>query len=1029
MSPETLELHVIETSNFDDFRAAFSKLSDQERKKLSKTAQTLYRHINRSQNSWDYKETSGASGRLNKVLKKAHKATYKKTSHGMSMSQANWVRGLLDRSVLALFAVAPVSALKSNTIFFRTHDDQLLNILMDRKPDWLGDWVDHQLDQDWPRLSFPFVFKLIENKLIEKPRTDAYFALYANHLMRTADGWDAKNKKHIAAPNISSQLRASSLLMSDVYSVFCVESMAFNTNSWLKKGATSDYETWSEALIKLESDGTLDRTKLLDESLNALNADLKSNQLSGVAKFHKSLKATKKELKQREDIYRKLLASPIAPVARFGLDQLSALHKQKSLNIEACLGELPIIYSLPTKSHAMAATKFSTRIQKSNPDKSDEVASVYMAGFAHENGDVQTASLEGLEKLDAQLSDEIKLKLLDYTDIVLPHLKGRLTKLAGTQNGLAYFDDGISVQSEEPPDLDMSKLSEDQKQYWGITELLKSPFRYAPISSDIMRMQVLHTVDPIDQIETQDELLSCIAAFIENSDDRIESERIAHGIATIPRVPDEDFQARVEPLKYRLKMEAKDENQWDLMDAPLYGTAIGELIKTYLKLKYKKSAVDKAVYNAGSRVWKREDGPMTSHFWWLISEIRKGKAPGRICTPTHQNGWICPKIWVQRLGQIKENDPIDLSYSLLRLAPDHRDKVANAISSLSEPLKHLAAFTLGIIDDPEITHKSNLEVWMSAARARDPLKDWTELFASLNVTSIPPGAVSPHNTAWYLEGENRFDSPIKFKPLVSARGKKKLFKRSSSILEFNMPAVMLGHHPRPNRYHYEDRSSQDRQWYPKLFPLYPAMSYRSAIRGMVSRIDDKANSFEPVHGSLDALFQKNRPWGELGHLVLALGMFGRDADAQGLSIDALIEGTESGQFDPYLMAEIFTKLSDAAWIKLTRPNPSLKQAAQVSKLHAFVLSEMLETWLPNVDRKKRGLGDCLDSLLFAASFAEIGLGQEIEHYLRGFSGSSKAAKISKELLKLGPRNEKSIIIMRHQAINARIQFINIDGSS
>ena len=161
----------------------------------------------------------------------------------------------------------------------------------------------------------------------------------------------------------------------------------------------------------------------------------------------------------------------------------------------------------------------------------------------------------------------------------------------------------------------------------------------------------------------------------------------------------------------------------------------------------------------------------------------------------------------------------------------------------------------------------------------------------------------------------------------------------------------------------------------------------------------------------------------MGHLVLALGLLGRDADAQGLSVDALIEGVESGQLDPYILSDTFTRLSDCNWVKLIRPNSSLKQAAQISKLHSYVISQMLDHWLPNIDCKKRGLGDLLDTLLFSLSFAQIGLSDTMRKYLQGFSGSSKAAKAAKQLLKLESPKDNVLEIIRAEAIEHRLKII------
>jgi len=272
----------------------------------------------------------------------------------------------------------------------------------------------------------------------------------------------------------------------------------------------------------------------------------------------------------------------------------------------------------------------------------------------------------------------------------------------------------------------LETLSESDRTSWGIDLLSEEPFTYRPIASDIMKLRVLHTVAPIEPIQTQDELLSAIATYIETSLDKTQAERIADGIARIPRVEDADFKARIVPLMHRLGM--SEDAEYEVAPG---GRPFANLVKTYLNLKFRSNVVDNASdwYAERERQQQREIAPMQAHFRLLARLIAKGRTPGRFCTPTHENGWICPKTWIERLSVVKDGqkiDHIDLSYSLLRLAPDNRLEAANKISNLSGRFKDLAAFVLGVDEKPNITKTSQIEVWMSAARARNPLKDWSE---------------------------------------------------------------------------------------------------------------------------------------------------------------------------------------------------------------------------------------------------------------------------------------------------------------
>ena len=124
---------------------------------------------------------------------------------------------------------------------------------------------------------------------------------------------------------------------------------------------------------------------------------------------------------------------------------------------------------------------------------------------------------------------------------------------------------------------------------------------------------------------------------------------------------------------------------------------------------------------------------------------------------------------------------------------------------------------------------------------------------------------------------------------------------------------------------------------------------------LARKMDDESINLAPWFGFLQSLFQKNRPWGEAGHLLLCLGLVGKDADVKGLAVDALIEGIEGRVFDPRAFVEVMTRLCEGQWVKLNRLSEGLLQVAQVSALHARVVSEALQAWLPLLDLKQRGV--------------------------------------------------------------------------
>lgn len=89
------------------------------------------------------------------------------------------------------------------------------------------------------------------------------------------------------------------------------------------------------------------------------------------------------------------------------------------------------------------------------------------------------------------------------------------------------------------------------------------------------------------------------------------------------------------------------------------------------------------------------------------------------------------------------------------------------------------------------------------------------------------------------------------------------------------------------------------------------------------------------------MFQPERPWGEIGHLLLCIGLIGKDADARGLAVDALIEGINARLFDPALFAATIVQLARGEWVKSNRLGEALILVVPLSPLHAAVVSDAL----------------------------------------------------------------------------------------
>jgi hypothetical protein len=297
--------------------------------------------------------------------------------------------------------------------------------------------------------------------------------------------------------------------------------------------------------------------------------------------------------------------------------------------------------------------------------------------------------------------------------------------------------------------------------------------------------------------------------------------------------------------------------------------------------------------------------------------------------------------------------------------------------------------------------------------------DWSDFFAPLKIRDHWPDSVHPIRYLWraYSEKKSYGDG----NPHLVVKGTK---SSTSKQIDPAVSRITTDRRKLPSAALTLQTNSywgSVAQWLPYQWPLNPNAAYIVGVKVLVRRIDEEGSSWEPSFGYLNALFQKNRPWQEPGHLLLCLGLIGRDADAKGLAIDGIVEGIESGQFDPKLFAAILVKLSEGEWIKLNRLGDNLMQVVQTSPLHAWVISESIQLWLSKTNLKQRNLFRMLEVLLEALSTLGYALNDEARTALKALKGSSKAVKLATKLLKLERKQSFGLDAIKTLAVSSRLQ--------
>lgn len=1003
MDYDQLEKLVLESKDYSKLQSAFSLLTHAERKALSAKTIKLKNQISRSSPNKD------ASERLQKYLSKQNKEK-------AWNSKANY------NATIALFAVGPISAIKKTDTYISWNEkDVVTKIVLDRKPDWLDDWVAYDLDEEFSSITFPMVRKWILAGVCSKPTVDGYFRMLAWNLKSTRNNTEQPHK-----PPLSDQLLAEPDMLDDVWRLFEIESQAFDNPSWMRNRGPDNYESWTDALIKLSARGKLNRDRLLDASLSGLLFDVKQNYLSGFHKFHKNMKPTNEELALRQNNYLDLMCHKVGHVVKFSLSMIKLIEKSGSLDCEKFLSEVPVVFQHDAKGIAIDSVRLVKFVIKKESSLLSNGLLSLLDALRHPNVDVQSMALDIFESYKGELSEKLNTELASVADFVSISMKSRVLNLIG--DGVSVSEASENSLSESPEQLlaEFDAIKAETKAALGLTELFTSDdFNYCSIKPDIKLQSILQHQELVEPIVDLDDLVSSVSHAVESVDSPDEVERILGGISRLCSDRPKDFGDRVAPLLHRLEVGGGLMTK-DGIASGDGGTrlAIADLLLTWLSGKKYKSPNSSYFSSADALI------PANSRLGNIKKRVIARKAQPLIAAPTHTGGWIDPLVWLKRIVDCEDRgisyDRIELCFSLLRLAPDNREQALKRVQSLSGNVFRVANFALGGSELPRHSDRKDYDIWISAARARDPYRDWSDVFAPLKLNDDWADSLRPAIYEWrayqkehsrtynYGQGDKteswktpHLDLDVK----VSSTGSD--LEKSGSVLNrirssLNtkistdtalMPAAALNRRKIIKYTWSADLNSVWlSNWLSYQWPLCPDAAFITGVRQLVARIDMDGSNWEPGFGFLYGLFQKNRPWREAGHLLVCIGLVGKDTDARGLAIDALIAGVENGCVDINLLTETLVKLSNGEWLKLNRLGDNLLQVSQVSILHAWIISEVIQQWLSKVDIKQRYIFRMLEVLRESQFTIRQPLNLKTKEKLEEFSGSAKAAKVARELL-------------------------------
>ncbi|WP_170754205.1 DUF6493 family protein [Ruegeria lacuscaerulensis] len=789
-------------------------------------------------------------------------------------------------------------------------------------PSWMNAWAEAAVE-DNPRL-ITTIHALVNKGLCTIPKTDAYILGY------------------YAGQAGIPELARTQFLAEDVWRFFEVEG-----GGDLSLAACDKYcgrnVSWANLLIELSRDGTLDRQRLLDASLDALERDFGQFRAGWYSRFHVAMDPTEDEIANRANRYLDLLSSPVPPTVAFALKFLKRMDTNGGVDPTLLVTSIEPALQSRQKSSAKLAIRLLKSSAKRHPQSMRDVAKVAVSALISEAGEVQALALDLVEELDQVKDAEIQSRMRDYLELAAPTVQTRLA---------AHLQDA-PVQTNET--------------------LYPTP--------------VLEDVVPVASAE---EAVETFLALLEHCDDAVLTERALDGMAR--------YGASAEPLLNPL---AKRANQLRAR-----GIDAGLESRSHLQIPIAATALAWArcsdfVAEIEPSLQPRYSGHIplgtdpnsfvgmfSARSAELLAFVQAGLSVPMLSAPTDNRGYLAPQQLIQRMDEYRQKKLVpgqaDFKLALMRLAPEDREAALLDFTPETEEERALA-YAMGADHIPE----KDPQLWALAWASRLPCRP-DPAVQKLVGNSIP-GAGVPAIYTFHAE-IRRIDEF--FWPMPRVDISPEIPKHLPRELGFAVPAKLahtyLGDpgvswftHPSP--------------WVGLLRPSQSELFFLSGIFEL--ELDQKlTNHFCLMF--LDPFFRPGLNTGPMSHAMLAWYLASADEGIGTSSVDALATIIAQRMFSPTEFATAARQLVFFAALPLRRWTKRLAEVAGVSAQHGKAVRRALSWMLVDLpDDVPRDLGGLLELLHELCTASGTGLeNTDTVVALNNIKVAGKTGKFAKKLV-------------------------------
>ena len=832
-----------------------------------------------------------------------------------------------DAVIVALLATASLSELKAVKLWQLPKQPPIDAVLRKLQPDWLVDWVNFMVSESPHRI--PLVAPVWENGLCPRPTSDDFILGY-----------------YARGVQSNGQIDEDIFLSQDVWRFFDVEGGGeFSLAACDKYAGRAG--TWVQRLLDYEKAGKLDRGRLLDASLDALDRDFAQFVAGWYARFHKALGPEPDEIADRAPRYLRLLASTVPPTVSFAIQMVAAADKAGGLAPDTLLEALEPALQARAKGTVSAALRLVARAAKRDPSLAGKAAHCAALALVCEDAGVQGKALDLIEALGGPRDTEICAALAEYVPFAAPSMRARIAEMAGLAPETARDD----------------RVAHDPAAAVAI----------APVGS-------------------ADAALALLLSVLEDVRDPFAVERAVDGIARYGA----DLRGNavaLSPLRKRARQ---------LSETPQ---------KSAVRLALAITGCDLADGSAQRSQWRKMDTSSPYHAVaagsfgrlfmernaQILAQVFDGHSLPMLSLPSDSAGCIHPDDLASRLIAYRDRGVVpgsrDIQLALLRLGQGGGAGVSDKLRGGTEAEDALR-YALGA----DVTPGSDAALWAAAWAARQPAAPDGRI-AGLFAPQLPDCGIAARSSLKVWRDGSRDGQYFWHRVAIP------LESPDHTDAGAALPAMF---YPPDTGFHYGTSPCgsvfEDVVWASLVRPGWQDPFFRLAI---LSLDPDQKLSDHFCLGFLAPLLRPVASVGPLGHTMLAYYLASQDKSLTSLTADVIAELALAEKLDAALFADGLKPFMMIDVLPLARWTAGFSAVAQAGAggFSRDVIARLLDFAPEDTPRNVGGLLELLYELHIASD--TVPKRPELLTCLKAMPGGGKVKKFASLLLGLAENGDSS----------------------